>query len=333
MCRPGPALRRAWPDSRSPSRAHHALRVLLVAAALWMLAGCAPRPKGARLVLLGDIMLGRGVAQAYDGDNWEHALEALVPFTALADLTAANLESPLTSRPRAVLAGFDLRAPPESVRALSRSGVTLVSLANNHILDGGQPGLAQTLDVLQEAGIAAIGPAGEALVRQAGGVPLAFLAFDDVSRALDVDEAASAVSRAREQGRMVVVSIHWGREYLSVPDDRQEALARALADAGASVIWGHHPHVVQSVRWVQGGALPYPTLVAYSLGNLLFDQAGPPGTRRGVALGLALGSDGAHSVQAYAFVIDPSRLALRSADPAARLALEQRLGPAVSVVH
>lgn len=326
-------LRRAWPHSRPPSRAHPAPRVLLAAAALWMLAGCAPRPTGARLLLLGDIMLGRGVAQAYDGESWEHALEALVPLTALADLTAANLESPLTSHPRAALAGFDLRAPPESVRALSRSGVSLVSLANNHTLDGGQPGLAQTLDVLREAGIGAIGPAGEVLVRQAGGVTLAFLAFDDVSQPLNVDEAAGAVRRAREQGCLVVISIHWGSEYLTVPEDRQEALARVLADAGASVIWGHHPHVVQSVRWVQGGALPYPTLVAYSLGNLLFDQAGPPDTRRGAALALTLGSDGAHGVQAYAFIIDPSRLALRSADPAARLALAQRLGPAVSVVR
>ncbi len=298
-----------------------------------MLAACAPRPKGARLVLLGDIMLGRGVARAYEGDTWGYALEALVPFTARADLTAANLESPLTSHPRAAPAGFDLRAPPESVRALIRSGVTLVSLANNHILDGGQPGLAQTLDVLREARIGAIGPAGEVLVRQVGGVPLAFLAFDDVSRPLDVDDAAGAVSRAREQGGLVVVSIHWGSEYLSVPDGRQEALARVLSDAGASVIWGHHPHVVQSVGWVQGGALPYPTLVAYSLGNVLFDQAGPPDTRRVVALGLTLGSDGAHAVQAYAFVIDPSRLALRSADPAARLALEQRLGPALGIDH
>jgi len=298
-----------------------------------MLAACAPRAAGARLVLLGDIMLGRGVAQAYDGDSWEHALEALVPFTAQADLTAANLESPLTSRPSAAQAGFDLRAPPESVRALSRSRVSLVSLANNHILDGGQLGLDQTRDVLREVGIGAIGPPGEALVRQAGGVPLAFLAFDDVSQPLDVDKTAGAVRRAREQGWLVVVSIHWGGEYLSVPDVRQEVLARALADAGASVIWGHHPHVVQSVGWVQGGALPYPTLVAYSLGNVLFDQTGPPDTRRGAALGLTLGGDGAHEVQAYAFVIDPSRLALRAADPAARLALEHRLGPVVSVVR
>jgi poly-gamma-glutamate synthesis protein (capsule biosynthesis protein) len=307
--------------------------VLLAAAPLWVLAACAPRAEGARLVLLGDIMLGRGVAQAYDGDSWEHALQALSPFTAQADLTAANLESPLTSHPSTAQAGFDLRAPPESVRALSRTGVSLVSLANNHILDGGQPGLVQTLDVLRGAGIGAIGPTGEVIVRQAGGVPLAFLAFDDVSRPLDLDEAAGEVRRAREQGWLVVVSIHWGREYLSLPDARQEALARALADAGASVIWGHHPHVVQSVGWLQGGSLPYPTLVAYSLGNVLFDQAGPPDTRRGAALGLTLGSGGAHEVQAYAFVIDPSRLALRSADPAVRLALEQRLGPAVSVVR
>ncbi|OGO49667.1 MAG: hypothetical protein A2Z30_05635 [Chloroflexi bacterium RBG_16_64_43] len=307
--------------------------MVLAAAALWALAACAPRPKGVRLMLLGDIMLGRGVAQAYVGESWESALEAIGPLTAQAHLTAANLESPLTFHPRAAPVGYDLRAPPESVRALSGSGVSLVSLANNHILDGGQSGLTQTLDVLREAGIGAIGPDGEVVVRQADGVKLAFLAFDDVSQPLDLNQAAGEVRRARAQGGLVVVSIHWGHEYLSVPDDRQQALARALADAGASVIWGHHPHVVQPVEWVQGGALPYTTLVAYSLGNVLFDQAGPPATRRGVALSLTLERDGAHAVWAFAFVMDPSRFELRSADRAARLALQASLGPAVTVVR
>jgi poly-gamma-glutamate synthesis protein (capsule biosynthesis protein) len=277
-------------------------------------------------------MLGRGVAQVYANDGWENALNALVPFSSQVDLTAANLESPLTSSPSAA-AGFDLRAPPESVVALSRSGISLVSLANNHILDGGQPGLAQTLGVLREAGIGAIGPTGEVVVRQANGASLAFLAFDDVSRPLEIDEAANHVRRAHEQDELVVVSIHWGSEYLSVPDARQVALARALADAGASVIWGHHPHVVQPVAWVQGTALRYPTLVAYSLGNLLFDQAGPPDTRRGVALEFTLGTGGAIALQAYAFVIDPSPLLLRPADSATRLALGRRLGPAVPLIR
>jgi poly-gamma-glutamate synthesis protein (capsule biosynthesis protein) len=297
-----------------------------------ILAACGAKPEGAKLLLLGDVMLGRGVAQVYAGNGWENALGALVPFTSQVDLTAANLESPLTSSPRAAQAGFDLRAPPEAVSALSRSGISLVSLANNHILDGGQPGLAQTLDVLREAGIGAIGPTGEAVVRRAGGVLLAFLAFDDVSQRLDIDQAADQVRRAREQGALVVVSIHWGSEYLSVPDARQGALARGLANAGASVIWGHHPHVVQPVAWIQGAELTYPTLVAYSLGNLLFDQAGPPDTRRGVALELTLGTGGAKAVLAHAFVIDPSSLVLRSADSASRIALERGLGPAVPIV-
>ena len=70
----------------------------------------------------------------------------------------------------------------------------------------------------------------------------------------------------------VVVSTHWGNEYQAGPDDRQQILAQAWVDAGADVIWGHHPHVLQRMEWITSNEDNHEALVMYSLGNLLADQ-------------------------------------------------------------
>jgi poly-gamma-glutamate capsule biosynthesis protein CapA/YwtB (metallophosphatase superfamily) len=282
---------------------------------------------------MGDVMLGRGVAQAHSGDEWATTLAALLPVTSQADLTAANLESPLTDEAPISPGGFDLRAPAESARALGGAGVSLVTLANNHALDAGQPGLRQTLAVLRNAGIRAAGPDPSPQFITIRGQRVAIIAFDDVSQRLDVGQAARAVRLARGASQFVLVSIHWGLEYMQVPDGRQREIAQALADAGTSVIWGHHPHVLQPVEWVQGTVLPYPTLVAFSLGNAMFDQAGPPDTRRNAVLRLALGQGGIREVQAFGFIIDPASLTLKPANAQVRFALQEILGPAVGDVQ
>jgi len=300
---------------------------MLLAATAWLLVSCTSADPCAHIVLLGDIMLGRGVAQAHSATGWGQALDALRPLTSDADLTAANLESPLTAEPRAGEEGYDLRAPPQAVRALDTAGVSLVALANNHVLDAGQAGLRETLETLRAAGIDAVGPTASPLLRSTGDLTIAFVAFDDVSQHLDSEMAARTVREARMISDVVIVSIHWGFEYLSVPNPRQRELAQMLAGAGASIIWGHHPHVVQPVEWVKGGVLPHATLVAYSLGNTLFDQAGPPDTRRSVALWVTVGQSGVCDVRAFGFTIEPGSLSLGASEAADRLALEQRLGP------
>ncbi len=306
--------------------------------AAWLLAGlgldsCAPARGEVQIVLMGDVMLGRGVAQAHAGDTWDTTLAALLPITSKADLSAANLESPLTVEPPVAPSELDLRAVPEAVRALSRSGISLVTLANNHALDAGEPGVRQTLAVLRDAGIRAAGPDATPQIVTIRGRRIAVIALDDVSQPLDMVQAARAVDLARETSENVIVSIHWGSEYLHIPNARQREIAQALADAGASVIWGHHAHVMQPVEWVQGSALPYPTLVAFSLGNVMFDQAGPPGTRRSAVLRLALGDRGAREVAAFGFSIYPPTLTLRPADAGVRVALQEILGPVVGDVR
>jgi poly-gamma-glutamate synthesis protein (capsule biosynthesis protein) len=241
-------------------------------------------------------MLGRGVAQALDRD-WEAAFTKVQPWLSEADVTFANLESPLTTAPQ-IDSGYDLRAPPEAVAALHTAGFDVVSLVNNHALDAGEAGLRDTVATLTTAAIVPL--ADESTCRQS--TSHCFLAFDDSAVPLDLEAAAKEVVAAVERANVVVVSIHWGGEYQGAPSQRQQAIARALAEAGADIVVGHGPHVLQRVEWI-GNAL-----VAHSLGNFLFDQPYPADCRQGAILRIAMRDDRIVAIEAIPTVVEQGRV-------------------------
>jgi poly-gamma-glutamate synthesis protein (capsule biosynthesis protein) len=145
-----------------------------------------------------------------------------------------------------------------------------------------------------------------------------FLAFDDTVAPLDLEAAADAVGAVAGQADLVIVSIHWGGECQAAPTSRQRAIAEGLSAAGADLIVGHGPHVPQRVEWVGK------TLVAYSLGNFLFDQPYPADCRWGVVLRVTLRGDRIAAVGALATVVDQGRV--RLADPEDAAAILTRLG-------
>jgi len=250
----------------------------------------APSPS-VTLALLGDVMLGRGIEASTE------SFAFLQPQLAAADLALVNLESPLTDAPPLADTPYILCAPPSSVDALTAAGFDLLSVANNHWLDCGIDGYEETQTVLQDAGLGAIGLGTKAYRREVNGVKLSFFAFNAVS-GFDVPRAARFVQAERADGAVVIVSMHWGAEYQSAPTEYQEEIAGTLAEAGAALIWGHHPHVLQPSRWVGE------TLVLYSLGNALFDQHGLPDTRRSAMVVVTLGRSGVHKAEVYPFIID-----------------------------
>jgi poly-gamma-glutamate synthesis protein (capsule biosynthesis protein) len=284
-----------------------------------------PKTNSLTLALLGDIMLGRGIQAAHPVNDMECALAGLLPTLKSADLALANLESPLTSAPYSG-DGFDLRASPGTVTALASSGLDILSLANNHILDEGQAGLNETKAVLQSHGLAWVGPESQPIFRRINGIRLAFLSFEDISSPLDLPSAIQAVGQAKSTGAIVVVSIHWGIEYQTGPNQRQQAVAQALVDSGASLIWGHHPHVLQSIAWLKDKHTD-PALVAYSLGNALFDQITPPDARRGALLLVTLNQQGIQEVKALPLQIDPLKGIVHLADQTTAQIVWNRLGP------
>jgi poly-gamma-glutamate synthesis protein (capsule biosynthesis protein) len=329
-------------------------------------------PPTTTLAFVGDVMLGRGVAQALDGD-WEAAFAGVRPWLAEADLALANLESPLTdalplslSPPLGMLPlslssllgmlplplspptggdeeGYDLRAPLEAVAALRAAGFDVVSLANNHALDAGQAGLRETVDTLHAAGIAALvdGETGTLVgwdtgklgnwspVHQSTSLPVyRLLAFDDSAAPLDVGAAAGAVAEAAEEADLVIVSIHWGGEYQAAPSLRQQAIARRLSQAGAALIVGHGPHVLQRIEWVGG------TLVAYSLGNFLFDQPYPADCRWGAILRITLRGERIVAVEALPTVAERGHVIPASPETAARIRTRLALNQSpFSILH
>jgi poly-gamma-glutamate synthesis protein (capsule biosynthesis protein) len=252
-------------------------------------------------------MLGRAVHPSAETFNY------LEPFLASADLVLANLESPLTNSPIETESPHALCAPPENVKYLADAGFDLLTLANNHSLDCGPEGLDETQSTLTDAGLGFIGPEPEPVYRVINGIRLAFLAFDATS-GFDIETAAQAVRSAREAGAMVILSIHWGAEYQAGASAGQEQIAGILAEAGAALIWGHHPHVLQPAEWIRDGK----TLVLYSLGNALFDQYGLENTRRSALVLVRLGEGGVQELRVIPFMIDLrySRIVEAGADDA-----------------
>jgi Bacterial capsule synthesis protein PGA_cap len=214
------------------------------------------------------------------------------------DLTFANLETPIAPRTSKGSRSFVFNAGPAAVTALRRAGVGLVSVANNHVLDQGRAGLEETLSELDRLGMPYVG-AGEA-GREAGprlvqlnGLRIAFLGYSRFfnqsgndcppgagrsgrtclkASLLDPERAVADVRAAARSHDAVVVSLHWGDEYQAQPREPDVALAHRLVEAGAVLVLGHHPHVLQPLE-----LYPRPdgsmALIAYSLGNFVSNQS------------------------------------------------------------
>jgi len=308
---------------------HRLIGCLLTVALLAGLVGLNPTPRSLRLALVGDVMLGRWVNQAlcHNGRaacDWTAALWSIAPVLSGADLALANLESPLTTAPM-TRENYDLRASPKSAQALSEAGLDLISLANNHIMDSGTAGLDETRAALQAWKLQAVGPNMDPVWRKFGNLRIVFLAFQDVRPRMDLTAAADEVRQARAGGSLVVVSVHWGNEYQAGQNARQKEIAQSLADAGAGLIWGHHPHVLQPVVWLQGAGQPFRTLVAYSLGNALFDQMMLPDTQQSAVLLVTINQNGVQEVQAVPFEIDVMHGRVKGASPKAAEVIFRRL--------
>ena len=257
---------------------------------------CQPNAPTVTLALLGDLMLGRGV------DPQPDSLAYLTPDLSVADLALANLESPLVPFLPTSDSTYNLCASSAYASLLPAWGLDLLSLANNHSLDCDPSGPTETRSALEAAGITSIGPGMEPVYREVNGLQLAFLAFEDVSSVLDANAAVQAIRSVRASGAVVIVSVHWGAEYQGGASDRQKSLAQQFAEAGAALVWGHHPHVLQPAEWIE--TAQGKTFVLYSLGNALFDQGGLADTRRSALVLVTLDADGVTSVRSVPFEID-----------------------------
>ena len=197
-------------------------------------------------------------------------------------------------------APFELLIPPEASETLRAAGFDLLSLANNHTLDAGIPGLLETTARLKASGIEPLGMDPEPTIHNADGVQIAFVALNMIPGGIDSDigEAEDMIQAVRAKVDVVIVSVHWGLEYHLEPSPAQERMAYQLSQAGADLVLGHHPHAAQPLDILtQGeGDSQRETLVAYSLGNFVFDQYDEH-TRQGLALRVFVDQEGLRAVQ------------------------------------
>jgi poly-gamma-glutamate synthesis protein (capsule biosynthesis protein) len=202
-----------------------------------------------------------------------------------ADIALGNLECPLSTRGEPIDKRFLFRAHPRNLAALSGAGIDIVSVANNHLLDFGEEAMRDTLEGLEDSGISYIGAglsaeeAHRPVIMEVRGVKIAFLAYAAIRwkgssevptetrvAFAEVDRVWEDVRRAKEQADLVVVIMHLGTEYQSQPNAEQLAVSQAAVEAGADLVIGHHPHVVQETASYLRG------FIAYSLGDFVFDM-------------------------------------------------------------
>lgn len=254
------------------------------------------------LAAVGDVMLSRYVGRRAAVEGADILFNGAADEIRQADVAFLNLECVLGDAPASASKRFVFVAPSAYAGAIASAGFDVASVANNHTLDAGKAGFDQTVAALQKAGVQTVGHDGLVVVERKG-LRIGSLAYCDFScghRELDEESIRSEVAGARDEADAVVVSWHWGVEGSEKPSPRQRRLARLAAQAGADVVLGHHPHVIQPVEWVSEGGRR--TLVAYSLGNFVFD---PPNEaqRRSAILKVRLGRGGAES-----FSLSPYRI-------------------------
>jgi len=238
------------------------------------------------VMIMGDVMLGRSVnTTAQRRGDWKYPFLKTSEELFQADLTLGNLETPLVPGCKNTDTGMIFCGNPKMVEGLKLAGFDVLSLANNHIFNYGRSGFEETEELVESEQIVGVGE-GEIEEVEVKGVKLAFLAFDDVSNRVNKEKMIQLIKEAKERNEVVMVSMHWGWEYRSAPNLRQIDLGRGAIDAGANVVWGHHPHWVQSVEEYNGG------YIFYSLGNFVFDQMWSEKTREGVVARVVMDREG-----------------------------------------
>lgn len=260
-----------------------------------------------RIVAVGDIMLGDSSACVGYGFASRHPRSAAVAFTATlpilqgADIAFGNLECLLCDGGKGSTrhARDQMRAPPSFAADLREAGFTALSVANNHAMQHGRGAFAETVAHLERAGILCVGLRGSdgwcanpAFTTTARGARVAILGYSWRPRQYshevppyaegDADAVIADVRRAGASSDVIIVSLHWGEEFVTVPSEVEVTAARAIIDAGARMVLGHHPHVTRPTERHAGG------VICYGLGNFVTDMLWQPALREGAILDCTL---------------------------------------------
>lgn len=259
------------------------------------------------LMFVGDIMLDRGVEyliKKYGNNDWRFPFSQIADFLQPADILIGNLEGPISDKGQKVGSIYSFRSNPAATDGLTFAGFDILSIANNHVFDYGRMAMEDSFLRLKENGIDYIGggfnesEAYSPIVKEIKGVKIAFLAYtnlgspnwaarDDKSGIawLEKEKMEEEIKKAKDKADLVIISFHYGEEYAAEPNQFQISISQTAIDAGADLVVGHHPHVVQKVEQYKKG------WIAYSLGNFVFDQSFSEKTMTGLLLKVLIEND------------------------------------------
>jgi len=280
---------------------------------------CLPvsRPATA-LIAVGDMMLSRTVAAQMRLKGFDFPFQKMRPLLGSGDIVFGNLETPITAGRIIKPGDMTFRADPGVETYLAEAGFDILSLANNHLMNYGERGLNDTLTALDAAGIKYAGAGINATeahrpkVVSANGVDFVFLAYDAGNivptsyeatanrpgiAIMDIGRMAEDVNAVKKDDNVVIVSMHGGVEYAPRPSLEQTVFAHAAIDAGADLVLGHHPHVVQTAERYKD------KIIFYSLGNFIFDQTWSRDTQDGLAVKLTFGGNELTKVELLPVII------------------------------
>ncbi|NOV00836.1 CapA family protein [Paenibacillus planticolens] len=237
------------------------------------------------LTFVGDVLLASKVEDILKQKGYDYPYTNVKDYLSKPDFTIANLETPITTRGTVQNKDYVYRSSPLSLPPLKAAGIDLVNLANNHVMDYGPEGLQDTMNFLDQEGIKRMGAgkdlneAYQPVIMEKDGMKIAFFGFSrvvpeaswkagpghlGVAETYNYKLPVEAIQKAKESADLVVVVAHWGVERSDHPDKNQTDLAHRYIDAGADLVVGGHPHVLQGFEQYKG------KWIAYSLGNFIF---------------------------------------------------------------
>lgn|GEM_PF-653289 len=244
-------------------------------------------PTQARVSLcaVGDILLDRGIRASIQSNSVDYPFKHVSEFINDFDLAFCNLECPVSAVGQSTGKIYCFRADTSYFSGVQDAGFNLFSLANNHIIDWGEKACLDTKQLIEKNNLYVVGAGKDQAEAQAplsikmNGLKFAFLAsvgiplkdmIWPISKSgpaqANLEQLVELILKIRQTVDYIVVSLHWGTEYEHLPRSHQVIWAHTLINAGADLIIGHHPHVLQSIEYYNN------RVILYSLGNFIFDQ-------------------------------------------------------------
>lgn len=230
-----------------------------------------PQEKRYLLTFTGDCTFGSNPTNRYAlysfentvGENWSYPFANVVSYFESDDCTFVNLEGTLTETGTRMPKAHNFKGSPDYVNILTDNSVDAVTLANNHTIDYGPEGYANTTATLDAAGIPYVEENASTVITLEDGFTIGL--YGTVYYSLDVDHMVSEITAMKDAGvDLIIFAPHWGAEGYYKPNNIQTGAGHAAIDAGAHIVWGSHPHVLQPIESYNGGIL------YYSLGNFSF---------------------------------------------------------------